>query len=148
MPLAARTAALLDSADAVEAYFYDALREADIEKLMSLWAEDDEVICIHPGGPRLVGRAAVRAAFEAVFANGGVALKADRLRTCGSGGCSVHSVVEQVEMLTDDGPRVGYVMATNVYVQTSLGWRMIAHHASAGTAESPPELVEQPSTLH
>jgi ketosteroid isomerase-like protein len=60
----ARTAALLASADDVEAQFYEALASGDIERLMALWSEDDEVACVHPGGPRIVGHAAVRASFE------------------------------------------------------------------------------------
>jgi hypothetical protein len=60
----------------------------------------------------------------------------------------VHSVVEKVQIQTNEGPRTGYVMATNVYLKTGLGWRMVAHHASPGTAGEPAELVETPSVLH
>jgi ketosteroid isomerase-like protein len=41
------------------------------------------------------------------------------------------------------------VLATNVYVKTAQGWRMVAHHASPGS--EPAELVasgKTPSTLH
>jgi hypothetical protein len=34
---------------------------------MAVWADDDEIVCVHPGGPRVVGAAAIRASFEAVF---------------------------------------------------------------------------------
>jgi hypothetical protein len=40
------------------------------------------------------------------------------------------------------------VVATNVYLKTSQGWRMVAHHASPGTAQETPEIVEAPSVLH
>ena len=66
-----RAAHLLASPDDVEAQFYEALREADLDKLMALWADDDEVFCVHPGGPRVVGQQAIRVAFEAVFASSG-----------------------------------------------------------------------------
>ena len=39
---------------------------------MAVWSDDEEVACVHPGGPRVVGSVAVRAAFEAVFVNGPV----------------------------------------------------------------------------
>jgi uncharacterized protein len=39
---------------------------------MAVWADDDEIVCVHPGGPRVVGAAAIRASFEAIFANGGI----------------------------------------------------------------------------
>ena len=68
----ARTAALMASPDEVEAQFYEALQHGDLEKLMAVWADDDEIVCVHPGGPRVVGNAAIRASFEAIFANGGI----------------------------------------------------------------------------
>ena len=148
MPTQPPKAALLASPDDVEAQFYDAMREADLDKLMAVWADDEEVVCIHPGGPRLVGPAAVRAAFEAVFANGPVHVHAENVRRVQSMSASVHSVVERVDLSTPEGGRTGWVMATNVYVKTAQGWRMVTHHASPGTAQEPPELVEMPSVLH
>ncbi|MBK7617572.1 MAG: nuclear transport factor 2 family protein [Vitreoscilla sp.] len=144
----AQVVAMLTSPEDVEAQFYEALREGNLGKLMAVWAEDEEVVCIHPGGPRLVGPAAVRAAFEAVFSNGAVAVQPDNVRRVHAMGLAVHSVVEKVQIHTDQGPRLGYVMATNVYLKTSQGWRMVAHHASPGTPNEPPELVETPSVLH
>jgi hypothetical protein len=40
------------------------------------------------------------------------------------------------------------VLATNVYVNTVQGWRMVAHHASPGLADEPADAPEWPSTLH
>ena len=141
-------AALLASPDDVEAQFYEALREADLEKLMAVWADDEEIVCIHPGGPRLVGQVAVRAAFEAVFANGAVHAQPEKVRRVHSLSAAMHSVVERVALATPEGTRIGWVMATNVYLKTSHGWRMVAHHASPGTTQEPPEVVEAPSVLH
>jgi ketosteroid isomerase-like protein len=148
MPQASAQAVLLASPDDVEHQFYDALREADLDKLMAVWADDDEIVCIHPGGPRLVGPAAVRAAFEAVFANGPVRVQPHKVRRVHSLSAAVHSVVERVQLATAEGERTGWVMATNVYLKTTFGWRMVAHHASPGTAQEPPELSELPSVLH
>jgi ketosteroid isomerase-like protein len=148
MPQAHSQAVLLASPDDVEQQFYDALREADLDKLMAVWSDDDEIVCIHPGGPRLVGTAAVRAAFEAVFANGPVLVQPDKVRRVHALSAAVHSVVERVHLSTPEGERTGWVMATNVYLKTTHGWRMVAHHASPGTVQEPPELSELPSVLH
>ena len=43
-----------------EAAFYDALERADLEAMMGVWAEDEEIVCVLPGGPRLAGYSAVR----------------------------------------------------------------------------------------
>jgi ketosteroid isomerase-like protein len=148
MPQTPTQAALLASPDDVEQQFYDALREADLDKLMAVWSDDDEIVCIHPGGPRLVGPAAVRAAFEAVFSNGPVLVQPDKVRRVHAMSAAVHSVVERVHLAMPEGERTGWVMATNVYLKTAQGWRMVAHHASPGTVQEPPELSELPSVLH
>lgn len=148
MPQTPPKAALLASPDDVENQFYEALREADLDKLMAVWADDEEIVCIHPGGPRLVGAAAVRAAFEAVFSNGAVNVHPEKVRRVQTLSAAMHSVVERVALMTPEGARTGWVMATNVYVKTGLGWRMVGHHASPGTPQEPPELVEAPSVLH
>ena len=144
-----KTAHLMASPDDVEAQFYEALREADLDKLMALWADDDEVFCVHPGGPRMVGPQAIRVAFEAVFAaNGRIQVQPERVRRLQALGAAVHNLVERIEVHTEQGARTGYVLATNVYLKTAQGWRMVAHHASPGTAQETPEIVEAPAVLH
>jgi ketosteroid isomerase-like protein len=56
-------------------------------------------------------------------------------------------VLERVEVLTDQGPRDAWVIATNVYLKTAQGWRMVAHHASPGTASEVQESATSP-VLH
>ena len=68
----AQAAHLLATPDDVETQFYEALREADIGKLMAVWSDDDDIVCVHPGGPRTVGAQAIRASFEAIFERGGI----------------------------------------------------------------------------
>lgn len=134
--------------DDTEAAFYDALQHADIERLMACWADEDDVVCVHPGGPRLLGHAAIRASFEAMFANGAVLARPEKLQRHEDGHCSVHSVIERVAVLSDDGPRHAFVVATNVYVKTPQGWRLVAHHASPGTRAEPPDPATPKPLLH
>lgn len=143
-----RPLAPLASPDDIEAQFYEALQQGDIDKLMAVWADDDEVVCIHPGGPRLVGLGAIRAQFEAMFAHGSIQAQPERVRRVHTHDSAVHSVVEQVRVMTEDGPRSAHVIATNVYVKTAQGWRMVCHHASPGTPREPAEVSEAPTTLH
>jgi ketosteroid isomerase-like protein len=63
-------------------------------------------------------------------------------------GTAVHSVVERVSIQTDQGERAGYVIATNVFVKTAQGWRLVSHHASPGSPQEAGEAAEFPSTLH
>jgi uncharacterized protein (TIGR02246 family) len=138
----------LGTPDDTEAAFYDALQQGDIERLMACWADEDDIVCVHPGGPRLVGHAAVRAAFDAMFANGSVQAHPEKVRRLDAGACSVHSVVERVAIMTDDGPQQAWVVATNVYAKTDRGWRLVAHHASPGTRSEPLEVLALQPVLH
>jgi ketosteroid isomerase-like protein len=60
----------------------------------------------------------------------------------------VHSVVERVEVLTDDGLAHAWVVATNVYAKTAQGWRLVAHHASPGSRTEPDDTLSAPTVLH
>jgi ketosteroid isomerase-like protein len=143
-------ASLLASADDVEAQFYEALANADLEGLMRLWSDDDEIACVHPGGARVAGHAAVRTAFETIFATGAIAVRAHNVRRVEGPGCSIHHVTERVDIRTAEGAQTAWVLATNVYFKTALGWRLVLHHASPGTAGDAPAAAAPapPSTLH
>ena len=43
-----------------EAAFYEALERSDLEAMMLVWSEDEEVLCVHPGGARVTGLAPLR----------------------------------------------------------------------------------------
>lgn len=144
-----QAANLEGDADDIEAAFYDALQRGDIERLMACWADEDDIFCIHPGGPRVVGATAIRATFEAMFADGGsVRAWPERARKIVAVGSCVHNVLERVEVLADGGPSVAWVIATNVYQRTAQGWRLVAHHASPGTTSEIQEVSDAPSVLH
>jgi uncharacterized protein (TIGR02246 family) len=138
-----------DSPDEIEARFYEALQQGALERLMALWADDDEIVCVHPGGARVVGAAAIRASFEAVFARGGIPVRPEQVHRLQQPGFALHHLVERIEVQREEGTQVGWVVATNVYVKGPLGWRIAAHHASPAM---PPERVETagdgPTTLH
>jgi uncharacterized protein (TIGR02246 family) len=141
-------AALPATPDDVEAQFYEALQQADVDKLMAVWSDDDEIACVHPGGPRVSGHAAIRASFAAIFANGAIPLRPQRVRRLLGFGCAVHHVVEKLTITDVQGQRDAWVFATNVYVKTAEGWRLVAHHASPGEEPADAGPGEARSTLH
>jgi ketosteroid isomerase-like protein len=148
MPKAKPPPADSTSPDDTEALFYEALQHGDIDKLMACWADEDNIVCVHPGGARLLGAGAIRAAFDMMFTNGSIQVRAEKVHSVDSLGASVHSVLERIEVLTEDGLRYAYVIATNVYQKTPLGWRMVAHHASPGTPSEMLEVNDSPHILH
>ncbi len=142
-------ASLIGSAEEVEAEFYEALRRGDVERLMALWADDDEIVCVHPGGTRMVGGAAIRASFEAIFANGGIPVRPEQVHRLAAMGSALHHLVERIEVSGEQGPQTAWVTATNLYLKTARGWRLASHHASPALGHEPPVVGgEAPSTLH
>jgi ketosteroid isomerase-like protein len=115
---------------------------------MELWSDDDEICCVHPGGERLVGAAAIRASFAAIFGNGAIDAVPHRVRRLESHSSAVHSVVEKIRVATAEGERFAWAVATNVYLKSARGWRLVAHHASPGSPDESPDSVEAVSTLH
>ena len=138
----------LASPDEIEQQFYEALQRGDIERLMAVWSDDEDISCVHPGGSRVVGAAAIRVAFESMFANGAINARPEKIRRLQTHACSVHSVLEHVRVMTSEGPQSGWVVVTNVYVKTTQGWRLVVHHASPGSPSEMQELVEAASVLH
>ena len=138
----------LVSADDIELEFYEAMQRGDIERLMAVWSDDDEISCVHPGGPRLNGAVAIRASFEAMFGNGTIDAEPHRVRRLESHSSAVHSVLERIRVMTAGGEQFAWVVATNVYLKSSRGWRLVAHHASPGSAVEVEDTPEAASTLH
>lgn len=121
-----------------EAAFYEALERADLEAMMEVWSEDEEVSCIHPGGPRLTGFAQVREHWAQMFKSGQrlqVHLS-DQVIVSGMM-FAVHSVHENILVPGAQGEGGGMrsvVVATNVYQRSGNGWRMLLHHGSPAVA--------------
>jgi uncharacterized protein (TIGR02246 family) len=144
--------AVVGSADDAETQFYEALQLGDIDKLMAVWADDEEIVCVHPGGARTIGPAAVRAGFVSIFASGGgIPVQPEQVHRMQQIGSALHHLVERITVPGEGGSRQdAWVLATNFYVKTALGWRLAAHHASPAMPHDVPLMQggDPPSTLH
>jgi ketosteroid isomerase-like protein len=136
-----------------EAAFYEALERADLDAMMQVWSDDEEVSCIHPGGPRLTGYEQVRDNWAQIFKSGQrlqVHLS-DQVIVSGMM-FSAHSLHENI-LVRGEGEITGgrsVVVTTNVYMRSASGWRMVLHHGSPAPAPAvrldiP---VEAPKVLH
>ena len=128
-----------------EAAFYEALEAGDLEAMLEVLADDEEIVCIHPGGPRLAGFDQVRESFAQIFASG-QRLKMHLSNQVVLSGMmlAVHSVHENILVQGEPRPRAP-VAATNVYLRTGNGWRMILHHGSPAP-QAPRASAESPSS--
>jgi len=128
-----------------EAAFYEAIERADLDAMMAIWAEDEDVLCTHPGGERLAGFAAVRESWRRIFALGRrVSVRlSDAIHRPGIL-LALHSMHEHYAVQGEERPRPP-VIASNVYVRTPQGWRLLSRHAS-GAPSSPASNI--PAILH
>lgn len=126
----------METVEETEAAFYDAIGRADIDALMTLWADDEDIVCIHPGAPRLVGHASIRASWESIFEQGAVHIRPVQLHANQNVMTAVHNIIEEVQR-TSSGRQDIHILATNVYMKTARGWRMVTHHASVVPGEAP-----------
>ena len=125
----ARTPPIYTSPQDVTQAFYQAFEARDLDAMMATWAEDEDIVCVHPGGARHVGYEAVRTSFEQLFSgNTKIAFRLDASVLIETVGLAMQSAVEHLRA-GDEGPR-GAAIATNVLMRTPYGWRVVCHHAS------------------
>jgi ketosteroid isomerase-like protein len=125
-----RTPTIFTTPQDAAAAFYRAFEAKDIDAMMAAWAEDEDIVCIHPGGPRLVGFDAVRVGWEQIFAGETKLLfRLEELVVLETVGMALQSAIEQVTVGDNPAPR-GTAIASNVFLRTPSGWRIVLHHAS------------------
>jgi len=125
----------LEAVTAANQELYAAFEEADLDRMEAVWDDGDDVRCIHPGWPALVGRARVMRSWSVLMANTtyiqffltGVTTQVD-------GDVAVVTCEENILTGIDD-PDGGLggsqqVLATNVFRRRGQRWRLWMHHAS------------------
>jgi ketosteroid isomerase-like protein len=134
-----RTSSIFTSPQDAALAFYQAFEAKDIDAMMATWADDEEIVCVHPGGPRLVGYEAVRAAWERIFAaEGRIAFRLTEPVLMETVGLAMHSALEEIHA-GEGASAQATAIATNVFMRTPSGWRMVCHHASAAPPMAPTE---------
>lgn len=139
---------IFPTAQDVENAFYESLERNDLTLMMAVWAEDEDIVCVHPAGPRLAGQEQVRDGWRKIFASG-QRLRfqiAQQVRVAGVM-LAVHSVHEIITVVGEKQPRPA-VVATNVYLRGAAGWRMIVHHTSPVPAAAAEPAPDTPKILH
>ena len=129
-----RTPTIFTSPHEAAMAFYQAFEARDVDAMMATWAEDEDLVCVHPGGARLLGYEAVRAGWEQLFAGDAkLSFRLDEIVVIETVGLALQSAVEHVTVGNEPNPR-GMAIATNVFLRTPSGWRMVVHHSSPAPA--------------
>ena len=118
---------MFDDAIAANQAFYDAHEQRDLDAMSAVWSHGDDVVCIHPGWPILRTWRMVEQSWRQIFAGPG---RNQFIITN-------HAVAgddDVVWMTLDEnlmqGEVAGTVAATNVFVRTDDGWKMVLHQGS------------------
>ncbi len=131
-----------------EAAFYEAFRNADLEAMMGVWADDEDIVCVHPNGARQVGVDAVRESWRRIFASGQrLRFRLEEPHHVQTMVLAVHCVIEHIAVEGDDRPPAR-IVATNVFQRSARGWRLVVHHGSPAPATGGREARTGPKTLH
>lgn len=126
---------------AANAAYYRAFIGGDIVAMSALWGEED-VTCIHPGWPALIGREVVLASYRDILRNPmqePIARRNERALLSGADG----------RVLCVEVVGGAALMATNWFRLVDGVWRLVHHQASplvSAPAEAPPP--ERPRSLH
>lgn len=136
------------TAQDVETAFYEALERADLEAMLEVWADDEEVVLIHPGGPRIVGYEKVRESWTQIMGSRQrLQVRISNQSVVQGMMFAIHSLHENITVVGENRPRPP-IAVTNAYVRTGSGWRMVAHHASPAPGTPAEAPADGPKILH
>lgn len=118
------------------AAFYRAFADGDLRAMSALWADHDDLVCIHPGHERLTGRSPVLASWFAILENPPPVRTSDaRAVPLGQAG-----LVTCTEAIGNNR-----LAATNAFEWDGKAWRMVLHQAGPVLAEDRREPGRGPS---
>ena len=111
--------------------FYDAFGALDIDAMEAAWEPSERALCVHPGWPPLVDWDQIRDSWQRIFDNASLMhFNIHYVNVAVQGDCGWVTCVENISSVLQGRASNFGVLATNIFVRTPLGWRMIAHHAS------------------
>jgi ketosteroid isomerase-like protein len=132
---------MTEAALAVHRAFYDAVETGDVDLMASLWADDPEVSCIHPGATPLRGTAAVLRSWTVLMANVGyIQFFLTEVELTGfprgSEDPSTVAITCTENILSGSVPSAeetftgGKAICTSILIRDASGWKFWSRHAS------------------
>ena len=113
-----------------ENHFYDAFSNSDLEKMMSVWLDSNEISCVHPGSPALVGTSQITLSWQQIFnPRSKRVFNLETINQISANDFCVRLVQENI-YLEEKNFAAPPIYATNIYRKIDCSWFMISHHAS------------------
>jgi len=139
----------LDEVLAAHAAFYTAFEKSDFDAMEAVWADDEGVVCGHPGAEPIRGRGAVMRSWLVLMAGAPyIQFFLTDIQASVVGDIASVTCTENVLSAGADTPigvfAGGSAAATNVLRYTSQGWRLWIHHASPVLSSTEPSQEDSP----
>jgi ketosteroid isomerase-like protein len=125
----------IDDVTAVNADYYAAIESGDVARIGAFWDDADDVACVHPGWPAVLGRSRVLRSWAVIMANTAyIQFFPTEVEVAVTGDVAVvaceHSLLARITENDGGLGETARIVATNVYRRRADGWRLWAHHAS------------------
>lgn len=126
---------------AVHRAFYDAVEGGDVDLMASLWVDDPDVWCVHPGAMPLKGTSQVLRSWTVLMANVGYIqffLTDVDLELLPRGSddpetaviVCTENILSGVGVTSPSAISGGKAVCTSILVRTAGGWKIWSRHAS------------------
>lgn len=116
---------------AINENFYQAFNRGDLSLMQSVWAQNESVVCIHPGWEAIRGFDGIIQSWENIFAGSeNLEIKLSDINVT-DGGMVWVSCQENLFAMSMSGVQVSKVHATNLFEKIEGQWKMVLHHASS-----------------
>ena len=121
----------VDAVKAANQRFYDAFGALAIRQMDDVWESSDQAMCVHPGWEPLTGWDTIRASWAGIFDNATLMhFNIRYVNVAVHGDAAWVTCVEHISSVLQGRASNFGVLATNIFVRTSQGWKLSAHHAS------------------
>jgi ketosteroid isomerase-like protein len=111
--------------------FYAAFEALDIDAVEDCWEKSSRAACVHPGSRWVTGWTAVQASLEGMLSNiDYIEFEVLDLNVSVEDPVAMVTCVERVSSTAGSGRATLDVCATNIFVLSSEGWKLVLHHAS------------------
>jgi len=122
--------------------FYRAFESLDIDEMAEVWLKEPNIVCIHPGWPKLSGWGPVMESWARIFDSAfEMKFELDEIEVLVSGDIAVAVIGENITQSGYEGRAQSRVLATNVFQRAGNKWWLVIHHGSpviAPPMEEPP----------
>jgi len=130
-----------DSLLAANERFYRAFEALDYPAMAALWAEGEEVFCVHPGWSGLRGAGPVLESWRRIIANtASIQFTLTQVKAVVVGEVGVVTLYENIASQVAGEPHTATTVATNVFrFDARAGaWKLFHHHASPASLPGEP----------